>query len=141
VARGGSALRLAGGLTEPRTVLRGVGLAGTGVGVAFAVAPRLGLRVMGLESSGRGVSLLARLFASRDLGIGAAVLLAAGREEFDVQWLDLVALFQVTDLAFTAALYRSGRLSRRALAVVLGTAGPTLVAALAARLRAAEAAA
>jgi hypothetical protein len=123
-------------LTEPRTVLRGVGLAGGGVGLGFLLTPRLGLRVMGLEADGRGVSLLARLFASRDIALGAAMLRAADREPLEKHWLDLVALFQATDLAFSGVLYRSGHLSRRAWAVVLGTATPTLVAALVAAARA-----
>ena len=115
--------------------MRGVGLAGLGVGASFALAPRLGLRLMGLEAEGRGVGFAARLFASRDLAIGAAALLAAQREPVDMQWLDLIALFQVTDLALTGALWRTGRLSRRAWAVMVGTATPTLAVALAARLR------
>jgi hypothetical protein len=124
--------------TAPRAVLAGVGLAGAGVGAAFAVAPRLGLRVMGLEAEGRGVSLLARLFASRDLAVGMAMLRAARSEPLQAHWLDLIALFQVGDLAFSAALRRTGHLSRRGWAVVLGTATPTLAAALVARLRAAQ---
>jgi hypothetical protein len=130
--------RLAARATEPREVLRDVGVAGTGVGVAFAVAPRLGLRVMGLEADGRGVSLLARLFASRDLAVGLAMLRASRRPRLDAQWLELIALFQVGDLAFSAALRRTGHLSRRGWGIVLLTAGPTLVLASAARLRAAR---
>jgi hypothetical protein len=122
-------------LSEPRTVMRGVGIAGAAVGIGFAMAPRLGLRVMGLEADGRGVSLLARLFASRDITLGVALLRAAGREPLERQWLDVIAAFQVVDLAFSAALWRTGRLSRRAWVVVLGTATPTLVAAVAARTR------
>lgn len=124
--------------TEPRFVLRSVGLAAGGVGLGFSVAPRLGLRAIGLEAEGRGVSLLARLFASRDLALGAAMVRASAREPLEPHWLSLVAAFQVTDLAFSAALHRSGRLSRRAWAVVLATATPTLVAATAARVRAAR---
>lgn len=127
---------LAERLTEPREVLRDVGLAGAGVGVAFAVAPRLGLRIMGLEPEGRGVGLVARLFASRDLAVGVAMLRASRRERIELHWLELIALFQVGDLAFSAALHRTGHLSRRAWAIVLLTATPTLVAATAARLRA-----
>jgi hypothetical protein len=122
-------------LRDPRLVMRGVGFAGVGVGAAFAVAPRLGLRAMGLEAEGRGVGLTARLFASRDLAIGAASLLAARREPLDPQWLDLIALFQVTDLALTGMLWQRGGLSRRAWAVMVGTATPTLLVALNARLR------
>ncbi len=146
-AAAGSALRgaAAAGLTaaarsfsDPRFVLRSVGLAGVGVGAAFAAAPRLGLRLIGLESDGRGVSLLARLFASRDIAIGAATLLASRREELDPRWLELIALFQVGDLAFTEALRRSGQTSRRAWLTVVATAGPTLVVSAAARLRVAQ---
>ena len=126
-------------LRDPRTVMRGVGAAGVGVGLAFAVAPRLGLRLMGLEAEGRGVGFVARLFASRDLAIGAATLLASRRDPVDLQWLDLIALFQATDLALTGMLWRRGRLSRRAWAVMVGTATPTLGVALAARLRPAAA--
>ena len=122
-------------LRDPRAVMRAVGVAGVGVGTAFAVAPRLGLRLMGLEAEGRGVGFAARLFASRDLAIGAATLLASRREPVDLQWLDLIALFQVTDLALTGILWRRGRLSRRAWAVMVGTATPTLGVALSARLR------
>jgi len=128
-------------LREPRDVLRAVGVAGVAVGVAFAAAPRLGLRMMGLEADGRGVGLTARLFASRDLAIGAGALLASTREPVDTQWLDLIALFQVSDLALSAALWKSGQLSRRAWAVMLGTATPTLLVALSARLRPAQPAA
>jgi hypothetical protein len=124
-----------GRLTEPRSVLRSVGLAAGGVGTAFCLAPRLGLRLMGLEAEGRGVSLLARLFASRDIVLGITLLRAAEREQLEKHWLEVVALFQVTDLAFSGALYRSGHLSRRAWGIVLSTATPTLVAALAGRLR------
>lgn len=143
MAAPGDAIRTARGLlsslTEPRTVLRGVGLAGTGVGLSFAAAPRLGLRLMGLEADGRGVSLLARLFASRDITVGIGMLRAAGRDPLPVQWLDLIALLQVADLAFSGSLYRTGHLSRRAWAIVLGTATPTLVASLAGRVRATRA--
>lgn len=137
--RAAEALAVAERLTEPRFVLRSVGVAGGAVGLSFALAPRLGLRIMGLEADGRGVSLVARLFASRDIAVGAATLLAAQKEEVDTQWLDLIALFQVGDLAFSAALRRSGRLSTRAWGIVLCTATPTLVAAVIARLRAAQA--
>jgi len=144
MAAAGDAIRSARGLlssvTEPRTVLRSVGLAGAGVGLGFALAPRLGLRLMGLEADGRGVSLLARLFASRDITVGIGMLRAAGREPLPVQWLDLIAMFQVADLAFSGTLYRTGHLSRRAWAIVLGTATPTLVVSLAGRVRAARAA-
>ena len=138
MARGriGTLATLAARATEPREVLRDVGLAGAGVGAAFALAPRLGLRIMGLEPDGRGVSLVARLFASRDLAVGAAMLRASRRERLETHWLELIALFQVGDLAFTAALHRSGHLSRRAWAIVLLTATPTLVAASVARVRA-----
>ncbi len=122
-------------LRDPRAVTRAVGLAGLSVGVAFAVAPRLGLRLLGLEADGRGVVFASRLFASRDLAIGAASLLASRRDPVDLQWLDLIALFQITDLALTGALWRSGKLSRRAWAVMVGTATPTLLVALSARLR------
>lgn len=125
-------------LTEPQAVLRAVGLAGIGVGAAFAVAPRVGLRLIGLESEGRGVSLLARLFASRDLAIGAAALRATRREPLDPQWLELIALFQVGDLALTGALHRTGNLSRRTWWVVAATAGPTLAVSAIARVRAGE---
>jgi hypothetical protein len=47
----------------------------------------------------------------------------------------------VGDLVLTAAMYRCGGLSRRGLAVVLGSATPTLVALLAARRGLAAAAA
>jgi hypothetical protein len=122
-------------LRDPRGVMRAVGAAGVGVGLGFAVAPRLGLRVMGLEAEGRGVGFATRLFASRDLAIGAATLLASRREPVDLQWLDLIALFQVSDLVLTGMLWRRGKLSRRAWAVMVGTAVPTLGVALSARLR------
>ena len=40
---------------------------------------------------------------------------------------------QAGDLALTVAMYRSGGLSRRGLAVVVGSATPTLLALVAAR--------
>ena len=126
-------------LRDPRGVMRAMGVAAVSVGVGFTVAPKLGLRLIGLEAEGRGVGFVARLFASRDLAIGAATLLAAQRDPVDLRWLDLIALFQVTDLALTGMLWRRGRLSRRAWAVMVGTATPTLGVALAARLRPAAA--
>ena len=133
------AARAAADLTDPRTVTRNIGFAGVAAGATFAIAPRLALKLMGIEADGRGVSLLARLFASRDLTLGLAMLRASAAEPLQTHWLDLIALSQVGDLAFSAALYRTGKLSRRGWAIVLGTATPTLVAAVVGRARAAQA--
>jgi hypothetical protein len=118
---------------QARRVLRLVGLAGMVVGAGSLAVPRLGLRAVGLEAEGRGVSLMARLFGCRDLVLCASLLRAAGEAPADLRWVDTLAAMQAGDLALTVALYRSGGLSRRGLAVVLCSATPTLAALLAAR--------
>jgi hypothetical protein len=114
-------------------VLHAVATAGIAVGAGSLAIPRLGLRAIGLEADGRGVALMARLFGCRDLVLCAALLRASGRGLAARPWADALAVMQVGDLAVALALYRSGGLSRRALAVVVGSATPTLVALLAAR--------
>ena len=116
-----------------RTVTRLVGAAGVLVGAGSLAIPRLGLRAVGLEAEGRGVTFMARLFGCRDLVLCAGLLRVAGEADVDVRWLDVLALMQAGDLGLTVAMYRSGGLSRRALAIVLCSATPTLVALLAAR--------
>jgi hypothetical protein len=116
-----------------RGVVRLVAAAGMVVGAGSLGIPRLGLRAVGLESEGRGVAFMARLFGCRDLVLCAGLLRVAGERPVDLRWLDVLALMQAGDLALTVAMYRSGGLSRRGLAVVLCSATPTLAALLAAR--------
>jgi hypothetical protein len=116
-----------------RAVVRLVGAAGMVVGAGSLAIPRLGLSAVGLEAEGRGVAFMARLFGCRDLVLCAGLLRVAGEPRVDVRWLDVLAVMQAGDLALTTAMYRSGGLSRRGLAVVLCSATPTLVALLAAR--------
>lgn len=114
-------------------MLRAVAAAGIAIGAGSLAIPRPGLRALGLEADGRGVALMARLFGCRDLVLCAALLRASGRGPAARPWADALALMQVGDIAVATALHRSGGLSRRALAVVLGSATPTLAALLAAR--------
>jgi hypothetical protein len=116
-----------------RDVVRLVAGLGMVVGAGSMGIPRLGLRAVGLEADGRGVTFMARLFGCRDLVLCAGLLREASERRVDLRWIDVLALMQVGDLALTVAMYRSGGLSRRGLAVVLGSATPTLVALLAAR--------
>ena len=117
-----------------RGVLRLVGLAGMLVGAGSVAIPRLGLRAVGLEADGRGVAFMARLFGCRDLVLCGGLLRVSLEDRVDLRWVDVLALMQAGDIALTAAMFRSGGLSRRGLAVVLGSATPTLVALIAARL-------
>lgn len=121
------------GRDRSRRVVRLVGVAGMVVGAGSLAIPRLGLRAVGLEAEGRGVAFMARLFGCRDLVLCAALLRAAGDRPADLRWLDVLAAMQAGDLGLTVAMYRSGGLSRRGLAVVVGSATPTLAALLAAR--------
>jgi len=116
-----------------RDVVRLVAGAGMLVGAGSLGIPRLGLRAVGLEAEGRGVTFMARLFGCRDLVLCAGLLRVASERRVDLRWIDVLALMQAGDLALTIAMYRSGGLSRRGLAVVLGSATPTLLALVAAR--------
>jgi hypothetical protein len=116
-------------------VVRAVATAGIAVGAGSLAVPRLGLRAVGLEAEGRGVALMARLFGCRDLVLCTALLGASRRGEAARPWVDALAVMQAGDIVIAAAMHRSGGLSRRAFAVVLGSATPTLVALLAARRR------
>jgi hypothetical protein len=116
-----------------RDVVRLVAGAGMLVGAGSLGIPRLGLRAVGLEAEGRGVTFMARLFGCRDLVLCAGLLRVASERRVDLRWIDVLALMQAGDLALTIAMYRSGGLSRRALAVVLGSATPTLAALVVAR--------
>jgi hypothetical protein len=116
-----------------RGVVRLVGAAGMLVGLGSMAIPRLGLRAVGLEAEGRGVTFMARLFGCRDLVLCAGLLRVASEPRVDLRWIDVLALMQAGDLALTVAMYRSGGLSRRGLAVVLGSATPTLAALVVAR--------
>ena len=118
-----------------RRVLRLVAAAGIAVGAGSLAIPRPGLRAVGLEADGRGVALMARLFGCRDLVLCAILLRASDDGRAARPWVDALAAMQAGDLLLATALFRSGELSRRALVVVLGSAGPTLVALLAARRR------
>jgi hypothetical protein len=116
-----------------RDVVRLVAGAGMLVGAGSLGIPRLGLRAVGLEAEGRGVTFMARLFGCRDLVLCAGLLRVASERRVDLRWIDVLALMQAGDLALTVAMYRSGGLSRRGLAVVLGSATPTLAALVVAR--------
>jgi hypothetical protein len=116
-----------------RAVVRLVAGLGILVGTGSLGIPRLGLRAVGLEAEGRGVTFMARLFGCRDLVLCAGLLRVASEPRVDLRWIDVLALMQAGDLALTVAMYRSGGLSRRGLAVVLGSATPTLAALVVAR--------
>jgi len=116
-----------------RDLVRLVGLAGVLVGAGSMTIPRSGLRAVGLEAEGRGVTFMARLFGCRDLVLCAGLLRVASEKRVDLRWIDALAVMQAGDLALTVAMYRSGGLSRRGLAVVVGSATPTLLALVAAR--------
>jgi hypothetical protein len=114
-------------------LVRAIAVAGILVGAGSLAVPRRGLRAVGLDAEGRGVAFMARLFGCRDLVLCASLLRNAGTGPTDLRWVDTLAAMQVGDLALTVAMFRSGGLSRRGLAVVLGSATPTLVALLVAR--------
>ena len=116
-----------------RAVVRLVAGLGILVGAGSLGIPRLGLRAVGLEAEGRGVTFMARLFGCRDLVLCASLLRVASEPRVDLRWIDVLALMQAGDLALTLAMYRSGGLSRRGLAVVLSSATPTLAALVVAR--------
>ncbi|HEX6492536.1 MAG TPA: hypothetical protein VF112_03435 [Candidatus Dormibacteraeota bacterium] len=116
-----------------RDVVRGVAGLGMLIGAGSLGVPRLGLRAVGLEAEGRGVTFMARLFGCRDLVLCAGLLRVASERRVDLRWIDVLAVMQAGDIALTVAMYRSGGLSRRGLAVVLGSASPTLVALVVAR--------
>ena len=122
-----------------RGVVRLVAGLGILVGAGSVGIPRLGLRAVGLEAEGRGVTFMARLFGCRDLVLCAGLLRVASEPRVDLRWIDVLAVMQAGDLALTVAMYRSGGLSRRGLAVVLASATPTLAALVAARRGLAEA--
>jgi hypothetical protein len=76
---------------------------------------------------------MARLFGCRDLVLCAGLLRATRDGAAARPWAGALAAMQVGDIAVATAMHRSGGLSRRALALVLGSATPTLVALVAAR--------
>ena len=108
-----------------------VGAAGLGVGMLHALAPRLTLRLLGVESEGRGVGLMTRFFASRDIALGIALVRAAdapaGRNR---ALIELLAISQALDLLFTLGLAATGQGSRRATLSVVLSAPPTGLLAL-----------
>lgn len=101
------------------------------MGVLHALAPRLTLRLLGVESEGRGVGLMARFFASRDIALGMALLRAAEQpDERNRALIELLAVSQLLDLAFTMGLAATGQASRRAALSVVLSAPPTGLLAL-----------
>ncbi|GAC1337309.1 MAG: hypothetical protein NVSMB29_01430 [Candidatus Dormibacteria bacterium] len=101
------------------------------MGAVHALVPRLTLRLLGVESAGRGVGLMSRLFASRDIALGIALMRAAGQPAGENRALiELLAVSQLLDLIFTLGLAASGQASRRAALSVLLSAPPTGLLAL-----------
>ena len=124
-----------GGFAVPRGrgLTRLLGVSALGVAAAMLAAPRLSLRLLGVDPSGQGVPLLAGLYGGRDLALGLALLRAAADERPDPRWLDAVALSQASDMALAAALRRRGLLGRRAVGMIHASAAATFAAALLAR--------
>ncbi len=108
-----------------------MGAAGLGVGALHAIAPRLTLRLLGVEADGRGVGLMSRFFASRDIALGIALLRAAEQPTARNRALiELLAISQALDLLFTLGLAATGQGSRRATLSVVLSAPPTGLLAL-----------
>jgi len=111
-------------------VVRASGATALVVAAGTLTIPRLGMRVIGLEADGRGFGLIARLFASRDAAIGLTLLKVAADDRPDPRWAEMLALSQIGDIAVALWLQSRGELSRRAVATIVLSASPTLLAAL-----------
>lgn len=115
-----------GGATERARL--SIGLAGTGIGLACLLAPRLTARLALIEPAGEAIWLL-RLFGVRDLCLGYAFLRTRRRRTLRLL-AEMMVIAQVGDLAVSTLAAARGALGRRALAAVWAGAPPTLMAAL-----------
>lgn len=105
-----------------------IGLAGTGIGVACLLAPRLTARLARIEPEGGTIWLL-RLFGVRDLCLGYAFLRARRPQTLRLL-AEVMVIAQLGDLAVSSLAAARGDLGRRPLAAVWAGAPPTLIAAL-----------
>ncbi len=98
---------------------------------AMWVAPRVGAKLFGMDPEQKGVPMLARLFAVRDLALGMALLQASGAEA-DRQ-VDLGIMVDGADLA--AIVMAAGRKDVGVRTLLLGgvTAGAAVALGLMAR--------
>ena len=105
-----------------------IAIAGTGIGLACLIAPRLTARVAGISGSPDAIWLL-RLFGVRDLCLGFAFLRARDRRTLRVL-AEVMVVAQLGDLTVSTVAALRGGLSRRALAAVWAGAPPTIASAL-----------
>lgn len=103
---------------EPSEARRSLAYLRLGLG-AMWIAPGLGARIFGLDPEGQpATKMLARLFAARDLALGAALLQARGGEADRL--VDLGMAVDAADLA--ALVLAAGRREIGARTLLLGGA-------------------
>lgn len=89
-------------------VATGIGLGRVLIGATFLAAPRLSVRLLGVDSaSAKRMAFLARMAAARDIGLGAGTL-DAGPGRAAVPWLLAGAACDVVDAAAITGATRSG---------------------------------
>jgi hypothetical protein len=109
-----------------RLIVRGLGVTGVGVGAILLAAPRLAMRLFGLEATGKAVPILTGLFAGRDIALGIGLLSVATDPEVDRRWLRVTAGTQISDIVVALRLARRGDVSRRGAAGIVLSATATL---------------
>ncbi|MEE8600000.1 hypothetical protein [Euzebya tangerina] len=108
---------------EPANARKYLGTIRMGLG-ALWLTPRVGARFFGLEPENDGIAFLARLFAARDLALGAALLQASGADV--ARQVDLGIMVDSLDLA--AVLFAALRkdIGARTLLLAGTTAGAAI---------------
>lgn len=112
---------------EPREQIRQLSLARIGIGVVVLVMPSILVRwFAGIEAT-RNAKFLARLFASREIGLGLATLDAIDRDALSARVLEANMVVDGVDGLATLVAY--SRLPRLVRALgLLGAAGAVALA-------------
>lgn len=104
------------------------------IGAGAVLFPGIGARAVGMPGDGRAAWGL-RLFGVRELCLALGLMRAARAGDGGQGRLmaDLVTAVQVGDASVALLMFAAGRLSRRALLIVIAGVPPTLAATVAAR--------
>jgi hypothetical protein len=119
---------------SPQQVARSIGVGRLVVGGTFLVAPKLSVRILGVDSgTAKRMTFLARMAAARDIGLGVGTL-NAGPGAAAVPWLLVGAAADAVDAAVIAGAMRHGTTRGVAAAgIVVGAAVTAAVGVWAAR--------
>ena len=114
-------------LTDPRASALAIGLGRVAIGTAFAAAPELGVRLVGMDTAtARRVAWLSRMVAGRDIALGVGTV-AACRAGNGAAWVLGGAFAAAVDSAAVIAAMQQGRL-RGPGAWLIAVGGPALTA-------------